>query len=339
MNGSNGVRSLWTGIQKLELFEWIGGLASIAALVIFFAYGHALDLMVGQPGYHWHMFAVVVGIYARFVPYAIVIGGVLLVGASFLLRQRSKDIFKRFFFALRIFLAYCILLIVFRVVNFYVPVLHPGLDDSVIQHIDQTIFGNQVSYILQPLARHWLTYLLTGAYVSWFWLLFATIALLMVQGRRAASEYLFATLIAFYVGYVCYVFVPVIGPGYTLHYSIQLGAIAPTYTVHRLLISRDCFPSLHTATSVLMVIYVGKYARKWLFAYVPLAAIIIFATLYLRIHYGTDDIAGIILAVMIACLAPFAYRWWERRRSGVRAERQTAAKPYGPESDKKAGTS
>jgi membrane-associated phospholipid phosphatase len=299
---------------KFEMFEWIGILATIAAGYIFFRYGGALDHLMGEPNYHWHMFEVIVGIYARFVPYAVVFGAFVIFGMSLMMRRRSKDAVKRFAYGLRIFLAYCLLLIVFRVVNFYVPVLHPGLDDVDIQHMDRLIFGNQVSYILQPLASRWLTDLLTGAYVSWFWLLFATIALLVLKSRKAASEYLLATLIAFYVGYICYVFVPVIGPGYTLHYSVNLGDIAPTFTLDTLGISRDCFPSLHTATTVLMVIYVARFARKWLFAYIPLAVLIIFATLYLRIHYGTDDLAGILLAVILSLLAPRLHRWWDSRR-------------------------
>ncbi|WAH44521.1 phosphatase PAP2 family protein [Alicyclobacillus fastidiosus] len=301
-------------VYSLEGFEFIGVLATLAAGVIFFHYGAALDRLMGQENYHWRMFAVIVGIYARFIPYAIAFGALVVFGVSLRMRRRSKDALKQFVYGLRIFLAYCLLLIVFRVVNFYVPVLHPGIDDAVIQRIDAFIFGNQVSYLLQPMASHWLTDLLTGAYVSWFWLLFATIALMLVKRREAASEYLLATLLAFYVGYVCYVFVPVIGPGYTLHYAVQLGDIAPTFTLSRLQISRDCFPSLHTATTVLMVIYVARFARKWLLAYIPMAVLIIFATLYLRIHYGTDDLAGMLLAVLVSMVTPRLHGWWEVRR-------------------------
>lgn len=301
-------------VYRLEAFEWIGLFATIVAAVIFFVYAHALDRLVGESNYHWHIVGEIVGIYARFIPYAVLFGALVIFGVSMIMRRRSKEALLRFTFGLRVFLAYCLLLIVFRVVNFYVPVLHPGIDDSVIQKADHFIFGNQVSYILEPLANHFLTDVLTGAYVSWFWLLFATIALMLLKSREAASEYILATLIAFYVGYIFYVIVPVIGPGYTLHYGVNLGDIAPTFTENRLEISRDCFPSLHTATSVLMVIYVARFARKWLMAYIPMAILIIFATLYLRIHYGTDDLAGILLAILVSLSVPHLHRWWERHR-------------------------
>jgi membrane-associated phospholipid phosphatase len=212
-----------------------------------------------------------------------------------------------------------VLLIVFRIVNFYVQVLHPGIMDEWAQNIDAHIFfGKQVSEWLEPISNKWLTHLLTGAYVSWFWLLFATIALLLYRGKQAVKEYVFASLLAFYVGYVCYVLVPIIGPGYTLHYSVALHDIAPVYTNDRLFIARDCFPSLHTAISVIMGIFVWRYQRKWSLFYIPWLTLIVFATLYLRFHYGIDDIAGTRLGVFASCLSPPLVRKYERWKESRR---------------------
>lgn len=302
-------------LTKPELFEWVGICASIAAGCIFFAYGTKLDSYAGMPGYHWHMLFVILQIYGKFIPYAILAGASGLFIVGFWMRRSRKELTGRFWYTLRIFLAYCLLLIVFRVVNFYVPVLTPGIRDGMIQSMDEALFGSQVSDLLEPLSAHWLTNVLTGAYVSWFWLLFATILILSYKNSKAASEYVLATLIAFYTGYACYVLVPVIGPGFTLHYSTVLGDIAPVFTTDRLFIARDCFPSLHTATSILMAVYIAKYQRKWLYFYAPMAALIIFATLYLRIHYGADDIAGAMMAVVVSAFTPCIFQLWERIRN------------------------
>jgi membrane-associated phospholipid phosphatase len=290
---------------KLQRFEILGFIASCVAIVIFFAYGSALDQLVGQTGYHWHMLFVVAGIYAHFIPWAIGVGALIAGLVTLTVRKRGLAVWHRFLFAVRIFLAYCLLLIVFRVINFYVPVLHPGIRDEAIQHADATLFfGKQVSEWLEPMVTPWLTHILTGAYVSWFWLLFATILLLVFKAQEVAAEYVFASLLAFYVGYVCYVMIPVIGPGYTIHYSVHVGDIAPQFTLDRLLIARDCFPSLHTAISTLMVIYVWRHRRIWSLLYIPLSTLIVFATLYLRFHYGLDDIAGLALGIAAAYIAP-----------------------------------
>ncbi len=303
-------------LANVELFEWIGIAASVAAAWIFFTYGRRLDELVGIPNYHWQVVWMISGIYLHFVPWALLIGTVLLiVWWKFSGVQQGKRL-TRYLFAVRVFLAYCVLLIVFRIVNFYVPVLHPGIEDALLQRMDSTLFGGrQVGEWLQPLVRPWLTHLLTGAYVSWFWLLFATIALLITESKQAVSEYVFASLLAFYIGYVCYVMVPVIGPGYTFHFAVPVGDIAPQFTLNRLTVPRDCFPSLHTALSVLMVIYVWRYRRPWAALYIPLAVLIIFATLYLRFHYGCDDIAGAALGVAIAIIAPKLHGAWLRWRA------------------------
>ncbi|MCL6444878.1 MAG: phosphatase PAP2 family protein [Alicyclobacillus sp.] len=311
-----GTRLQW--MTRLELFEWVGLLASCAAIWVFVSYAPALDARMGQPGYHWDILRVVAGIYGRFIPWAIVVGAAIVSIAAYWLRMRRAEAFQRFGFGLRVFLAYCILLIVFRVVNFYVPVIHPGIRDATLQRIDRTLlFGREAADWLAPLASKWLTAVATGAYVSWFWLLFATIAILVIVNRDAATEYVFASLVAFYLGYVGYVLVPVIGPGYTLHEPV-LGDIAPVFTTHRLLIPRDCFPSLHTAISVMMVIYIWRYQRRWSWFYIPMALLIIFATLYLRFHYFTDDLAGASMAFVVAQFAPVCCRAWRRLQSRVR---------------------
>lgn len=325
-NGSpkqNGFFRIGQAIFGLELFEWVGLFASLGALFIFFVDGHKLDNLVHHPGYHWHVVWLISGIYVRFIPYAIGVGLLIFLSAGHLFRTRWRESLERFRYALRIFLSYCVLLIVFRIVNFYVPVLSQPLYDSHLQAMDKAIFGNQVSYLLQPLAHRWLTYLLSGVYISWFWLLFATIAVLLSVSRKkeAVAQYVFATLLAFYLGYLCYVFIPVIGPGYTMHYQTTLGGEAPVFTTSRLLISRDCFPSLHTATSVLMVIYIYRYARRWLWFYIPMALLIIFATLYLRIHYGIDDICGTCLAIVVSHFSPVVCEWWESARVKVEKSR------------------
>jgi membrane-associated phospholipid phosphatase len=300
-------------LSRLEPFEWLGLAATGAALWIFFAFAHRLDEASGIPGYHWRVVGIIAGIYGRFIPVALLFGLLVFAGAVRWMRDRRRAGWHRFGFAVRVFLSYCALLLVFRVVNFYVPVIHSGLRDPAIQRMDATLFGRQVADWLEPLVRPWLTHLLTGAYISWFWLLFFTILLLVWRSREAASEYLLASLLAFYSGYACYLLVPVIGPGYTLHFSIPVGDIAPVFTLDRFAIPRDCFPSLHTALTVVMFMYVWRHCRIWCLLYAPLGVSIVFATLYLRFHYGMDDVAGAALGVAVSYIAPALQTLWVHR--------------------------
>ncbi|WP_026961286.1 phosphatase PAP2 family protein [Alicyclobacillus herbarius] len=306
---------LISALLSLELYEVIGLVASIPALCLFFVKGAALDQLEGSRGYHWQVVLQILSIYGRFIPWALLVGGLLTALAAWWLRVGGRQALARFRYGLRIFLSYCALLVVFRIINFYVPVLHPGLRDPVIQTMDKALlFGRVGSQWLDPLVRPWLTHLMTVCYVSWFWLLFLTILLMLTHSRRAAAEYVLTSLAAFYMGYVCYILVPVVGPGYTMHFSHTVGDIAPVFTTHRLTIPRDCFPSLHTAISLVMVIYVWRFRRRWAWFYSPFAALIIFSTLYLRMHYFTDDLTGAALAVSVSLMAPGWAAAWERLR-------------------------
>lgn len=303
-------------IKKLELFEMVGILGTLIALYVFFRFGHNLDAYVGVKGYHWDIVGTVVLIYAKFIPWALLVGVVGLVLWFRRSRRRVGRASPTIWFGVRVFLAYCLLLIAFRIVNFYVPYLSHGIRDTAIQRIDASIFfGHEVGYWLEFVAAKWLTYLLSGVYYSWFWFLFFTIAVLLIRSQKAASEYVFASLLAFYMGYLCYVLVPVIGPGYTIPFHVVLGGLAPNYTLDTALVARDCFPSLHTAITVVMLIYVGRHQPRWLYLYAPIGALIIFATLYLRYHYGLDDIAGASLGIIVSQFAPGAFRMWDRVRN------------------------
>ena len=302
-------------LRQLELFEYLGVIGSAVAVWLFLAYGSRLDEYVHQPGYHWDIVWMIAGIYAKFIPWAVLVSLVVAGILAWSIRSARGRVWQRYGIALRIFLAYCVLLIVFRIVNFYVPVIHPGLRDTAIQTIDRHLFGGKlVAEWLIPFIHPWLTHILTGAYVAWFWLLFATIGLLASHPSRAASEYVLASLLAFYAGYAGYLLVPVIGPGYTVHFSVPIGDIAPGFTTQTAQIARDCFPSLHTALSVVMGIYVWRYRRRFTWFYLPVLTLIIAATLYLRFHYGLDDIAGACLGVVAAGAAPALQGNWDRWR-------------------------
>jgi membrane-associated phospholipid phosphatase len=96
-----------------------------------------------------------------------------------------------------------------------------------------------------------------------------------------------------------------------------MGGIASVFTHDQTLLARDCFPSLHTGISVVMLVYVWRYRRKWLWLYGPMTFLIVWSTMYLRFHYGIDVIAGAALATAMTQLCPLATRWWEQRRAAV----------------------
>ncbi|MGO8759474.1 MAG: phosphatase PAP2 family protein [Terracidiphilus sp.] len=134
--------------------------------------------------------------------------------------------------------------------------------------------------------------------LAWFWF------------RGQKPQFYFARramIVSYTLGYTCYLLIPVSGPLSLAHSS------APTFlestAVYTFLASNfryayDCFPSLHTANPWLLVwVSRGKLPR-WLMAASVLAACgITLSTIVLKVHYGVDDIAGIVWVFLVAPLA------------------------------------
>jgi hypothetical protein len=84
---------------------------------------------------------------------------------------------------------------------------------------------------------------------------------------------------------------------------------------------RDCFPSLHTAITVIVTTYAYKY-RRWLFwFFLPVNIGIVAATIYLRYHYVIDIIAGLFHAAFCVWAGPHVNMLWYRYVSGDRVSR------------------
>jgi membrane-associated phospholipid phosphatase len=79
---------------------------------------------------------------------------------------------------------------------------------------------------------------------------------------------------------------------------------------------RDCFPSLHTAITVIVTTFAYKY-RRWMFwFFLPVNIGIIMATIYLRYHYVIDVFAGLALAAFCVWAGPRLNDLWYRRVTG-----------------------
>ncbi|MGZ4164870.1 MAG: phosphatase PAP2 family protein, partial [Tumebacillaceae bacterium] len=85
------------------------------------------------------------------------------------------------------------------------------------------------------------------------------------------------------------------------------------------------FPSLHTGISVVMLVNVWRHSRRLVWLYAPLVTMIIFSTVYLRLHYAIDVIAGIALALTTTKVCPYLLDKWASRGAGVGAVPDTSA--------------
>jgi membrane-associated phospholipid phosphatase len=224
------------------------------------------------------------------------------------------------------------------------PLIHhirPGLYDEAALRADRWIFGETPSVWLEPFITRGRTEWFALFYLSLFALPIVSAGLLYLAGRRAEfREFLLAFTAAGLVGYLGYLLIPVVGPRYyfpDLYQLTMFGApsaapVAPampgTFSAVAERISHaavrvgnqppNCFPSLHTAWGLIVLILAYRRMRWLFYFYLLPVSSLLFATIYLRFHYLVDVIAGTVLAIVV-CV-------WASRASRVGSE-GTLARP------------
>lgn len=181
--------------------------------------------------------------------------------------------------------------------------------------VDLAVFGTS-----HP--GRWLASLASPGRTAWFAFFYLSLfALPVVSGglaylagrRQVFRELLFTFTLTGFVGYVGYLLVPIIGPRYYFRaeYSVALhGALAEVagrvseMDALRSGQPRNCFPSLHTAWGLIVLIHAHRHFTSLFFAYLLPVGSLVVATLYLRFHYAIDLIAGAILAIVMSRLTP-----------------------------------
>ncbi len=159
---------------------------------------------------------------------------------------------------------------------------------------------------------------------TWISMLLEFLPFLIVafMGHAAAARRVALTeLVVWTVGVLFYLFVPVYevwvtsSPPYNYGTTAYLlGEKAPELDGSRIaaLNINNNLPSLHVAATSAMALALYRGRERWLAAFaIPAAALVALATVYLGIHWVTDVVTGVGLAVG----ASWTYEWWERRRT------------------------
>lgn len=211
---------------------------------------------------------------------------------------------------------YAVMVVVFTQLQPAIEALNPARYDAFLAGLDQRWFGGLLRAWRGALGRPAaLTDALYLVYVSFY--LLPVVVLLAVRtwrGREAMERDSFAVLLGFYLSYVGYFLWPTSGPRLPAAEEAVLGGGAISAAVRAFLhasegTTLDAFPSGHTAMSLLAA-HVG--IRRFPRGTVPLlawAAAIVFATVYVQVHYVVDLLGGVGLYLVALALAVPARRW------------------------------
>jgi len=221
------------------------------------------------------------------------------------------------------------------VVNFYPTVLLPlvfnalgpliealrgGPRDDLLIAADRAMFGVDVTVwaerFVTPLAND----IFAVAYTTYYFLGLTLAILLWAFRREDGRRFFFTIVLAYYVSYTGYFFIPGLGPRATL-------ADKQTVSVHTTPVSKaiddtlnsleqtkyDVFPSGHTMISMVVLLVSWKRFRRAFWFLLPFATGLIISTIYCRYHYAIDVIAGITFAAITVPLSDRLYDWWNAR--------------------------
>jgi membrane-associated phospholipid phosphatase len=232
---------------------------------------------------------------------------------------------KTFISTLKFFLRvlpFFIFLYIYDSIHDVTHLINSGEYDAGLIKLDQwLLFGRDIALVLERLINPGLTGWMAISYISYFLFYFIGPVFYFLYAKgRFFDLVLGAIILTNFLGLLGYIAVPCVGPLLAQKnlFTQQLvmpsgeiylssGDLAAAYVNNRG--SFHCFPSLHFGVTFVWLYYAWKLLRKhkWLkyfyyfhwLVFLPLW----FSTLYLRWHYVSDLIGGLIVAMLGITLA------------------------------------
>jgi membrane-associated phospholipid phosphatase len=235
----------------------------------------------------------------------------------------------------RDFAPFLLALIFYERLHDLTPRLRPQVADATLIAIDRAIFGTDVPVWLDRFATPHITQVLVVCYLSYFFAAAVLACLIYWAGDRALfRDFLVSLTVATMIGYVGYLFVPAVGP-YLYQKELFAGRLPGgglpltekmIASVDALKgVARDCFPSLHTTHTTVVLVFARRFRRGLFWLYLPMALGLYLSTMYLRMHYAVDVAAGFATAAAGVTLGPRLERWWYAQRAPLREAATSSA--------------
>jgi membrane-associated phospholipid phosphatase len=207
--------------------------------------------------------------------------------------------------------------------------------DPVVILWEQALFGFQPSmHFMASLPWLPVSEVFYAAYFSYYVMIAGVGLALFLRRREAFFHYVSVLSFVFYICYLIYIFLPVIGPrvfsrslgGYTLPAAVQalvnpdLLAFPPQVThgpfFRIMALIYDVFeapgaalPSSHVAASICTVWFSFRYRLRIRYVHLVMVVLLCLSTIYCRYHYVIDVLAGL---VTVAVLLPLGNRLFNR---------------------------
>ena len=215
-----------------------------------------------------------------------------------------------------------------------------GYLDPVIIRWEQALFGFQPSMEFMA-ALPWLpvSELFYASYFSYYVMIGGVGLALFFRRREAFFHYVSVLSFVFYVCYLIYIFLPVIGPrlfarslgGFTLPPDVQAlvapGLLAfppqvthgPFFRIMALIYEvfeapGAALPSSHVAASICTLWFSFRYRLRIRHVHLVMVTLLCFSTIYCRYHYVIDVLAGLLTVAVLVPLGNWLFNRYHEPR-------------------------
>jgi membrane-associated phospholipid phosphatase len=208
--------------------------------------------------------------------------------------------------------------------------LFPEYLDPALIRLEEQIFGFQPSLVfMDRLPYLALSELFYAAYFTYYVMIVGVGLALYFRQRRRFYHYVSVVSFVFYLCYLTYIIVPVMGPRifylppevYTLPAHAQPAEVpaypqsvkvGPFFQIMALIYSYleapgAAFPSSHVAVAICTVYFSFRYLRKIRHVHLVDVILLCLSTIYCRYHYVVDVVAGIAVAGLLVPLGNWLY--------------------------------
>lgn len=169
---------------------------------------------------------------------------------------------------------------------------------------DQWLFGCQPSLLFSSSCHQlWISELMHFGYISYYFVIAAAVFVPLMKGREFMQQSAFLILCSFFIYYITFIILPVTGPQFYFSSPDNLLDVESGVFRNMLVTLQNlgekptgAFPSSHVGICIICMWIIFKHSRKIFYVLVPVALILICSTVYIKAHYLTDVIGGLISA-------------------------------------------
>ncbi len=203
--------------------------------------------------------------------------------------------------------------------------------DPQVARWEQGLFGCQPSVLfMQKLPWLPVSEIFYASYFSYYVMIGGVGIALFLRNRQQFFHYVSVVSFLFYVCYLLYIVLPVIGPrvffhqveGYTLPNEVQQLAATDAYPdavragvffrlmawIYRVFETPGAaLPSSHVAVALCTVFFSFRYLRRIRYAHLAIACLLCLSTVYCRYHYAVDVVTGLVTAAVLVPLGNWLY--------------------------------